>query len=390
MRTLCDKYATKLAAQGLAQAEGKDAPLVGGLDAELVWNREDPRTDELSGLFSRLSINSLVFVRPAEPYRTILDFLAARNPLSIRPEDTETRTFLHDIPVCQEFTAEAMAAHLKRRKVIVIPGQGVAACGTVSPEQGFVSVSSAVFATFVLFFSDYLNRARSVDLDDEYVDVFSRVVRLLPEPRTDLPGLAPGPFNDEEAVVGAMAEAGRKVVGFGLVDSFFGNISYKLDETVYISQTGSSLDELEGCIDPCPMDGSATNGLTASSELSAHEDVYRRSSFDCILHGHPRFSVIMSMDCDRDNCPNRGRCHIHCTECRTVDGVPIVPGEVGTGPTGLCHTLPPAMARNGAAMVHGHGLFTAGNSDFNEPFARLLEIENRCRDLYFERLSQYV
>ncbi|WP_319584369.1 class II aldolase/adducin family protein [uncultured Pseudodesulfovibrio sp.] len=390
MKALCEKYAAKLAAQGLSSDRGSDAPLVGGLDAELVWNREDSRTEVLSGLFSRLSINSLVFIRPAEPYRTILNFLAARNPAHIRPEDTETRTFLHDIPVCEEFSAEAMAAQLKRRKVIVIPGQGVVACGTVSPEQGFVSVSSAIFSTFVLFFSDYLNRARRVDLDDEYADVFSHVVRLLHEPRTDLPGLATGPFDDEEKVVAAMAEAGRKVVGFGLVDSFFGNISYKLGETIHISQTGSSLDELEGCIDPCPMDGSTTNGLTASSELSAHEDVYRRSDFDCILHGHPKFSVIMSMDCEHDSCPNRGRCHIHCNECRTVEGVPIVPGEVGTGPTGLCHTLPPAMAKNGAAMVHGHGLFTAGNNDFNDPFARLLEIENRCRDLYFERLSQYV
>lgn len=389
MRALCEKYAAKLAAQGLAPGTGRDAPLVGGLDAERIWNREDPRTVVLDGLYTRLSINSLVFVRPAEPYRTILDFLASRNPDGIRPEDTETRTFLHDIPVCAEFTAEAMAAQLKRRKVIVIPGQGVAACGTVTPEQGFVSVSSLVFSTFVLFFSDYLNRARHIELDDEYVDVFSRVVRLLPEGRTDLPGLAAGPFTDEENVVAAMAEAGRKVVGYGLVDSFFGNISCKLDKTVYISQTGSSLDELEGCIDPCPMDGSTTNGLTASSELSAHEDVYRRSAYDCILHGHPKFSVIMSMDCERDDCPNRGRCHIHCTECRTVDGVPIVPGEVGTGPTGLCHTLPPAMAKNGAAIVHGHGLFTAGNDDFNAPFARLLEIENRCRDLYFERLSRY-
>jgi ribulose-5-phosphate 4-epimerase/fuculose-1-phosphate aldolase len=389
MKALCEKYAAKLIAQGLAPGSGPDAPLVGGLDADLTWNREDRRTAMLSGLFDKLSINSLAFVRPAEPYRTILDFLAARNPEAIRPEDTETRTFLHDIPVCTEFTAPAMAAQLKRRKVVVVPGQGLAACGTVTPEQGFVSVSSAIFSTFVLFFSDYLNRARSITLDDEYADVFSRVVRLLPEARTDLPGLAPGPFTEEEGVVAAMAEAGRKVVGFGLVDSFFGNISYKLKETVYISQTGSSLDELEGCIDPCPMDGSTTNGLAASSELSAHEDVYRRSSFDCILHGHPKFSVIMSMDCEHDHCPNRGRCHIHCTECRTVDGVPIVPGEVGTGPTGLCHTLPPAMAANGAAIVHGHGLFTAGKSDFNAPFARLLEIENRCRDLYFERLSQY-
>jgi len=390
MKKLCEKYAAKLAAQGIAPAQGPDAPLIGGLDAELAWNREDPKIPLLSGLFDNLSINSLVFVRPAEPYRTILDFLAARNPKAIRPEDTETRTFLHDIPVCPKLALPAMTDRLKRRKVIVLPGQGIIACGTVTPEQGFVSVSSAIFSTFVLFFSDYLNRARRGALDSEYAEAFSRVVRLLPEPRTDLPSLAQGPFRDEESVVSAMAEAGRKVVEFGLVDSFFGNISYLLNGTIHISQTGSSLDELAGCIDPCPLDGSSTNGLTASSELTAHEDVYRRSRYDCILHGHPKFSVIMSMDCERGNCPNRGRCHIACKECRTVDGVPVVPGEVGTGPTGLCHTLPPAMAANGAALVHGHGLFTAGEHDFNAPFARLLEIENRCRELYFERLSQYV
>jgi ribulose-5-phosphate 4-epimerase/fuculose-1-phosphate aldolase len=389
MKSLCAKFAAKLAAQGIAPEQGPDAPLIGGLDAELAWNREDPRTSLLSGLFDRLSINSLVFVRPSEPYRTILDFLASRNPNAIRPEDTETRTFLHDIPVCPEFELSAMADLLERRKVIVLPGRGIVSCGTVSPEQGFVSVSSAIFSTFVLFFSDYLNRARRNALDDEYIKTFSRVVRLLPEPRQVPPALAQGPFRDEESVVSAMAEAGRKVVGFGLVDSFFGNISYLLNGTIYISQTGSSLDELNGCIDPCPLDGSSTNGLTASSELTAHEDVYRRSRYDCILHGHPKFSVIMSMDCERVDCPNRGRCHLECPECRTVDGVPVVPGEVGTGPTGLCHTLPPAMAANGAALVHGHGLFTSGEKDFNAPFARLLEIENRCRELYFERLSEY-
>ncbi|WP_316899449.1 class II aldolase/adducin family protein [Pseudodesulfovibrio indicus] len=387
MKDLCEKYAAKLLAQGLASAE--DAPLVGGLDADLVWNREDPRTEVLAGLFDRLSINSLVFSRPAEPYRTILDFLAERWPGTIRPEDTETRTFLHDIPVCREFTADAMGAQLKKRKAVVLPGLGVVSCGSVSPEQGFVYHSSALFSCFVLFFSEYLNRARQGTLDDGYRAAFERAVSLLPAPRTAPPALAPAPLDTEEKALTAIFEAGRQVVGYGLVDSFFGNISFRLGDTIHISQTGSSLDELEGCVDPCPMDGSATTGLTASSELTAHEDVYRRSDYACILHGHPRFTVIMSMDCAKADCPNRGECHIRCTECRTVDGVPIVPGEVGTGPTGLCNTLPPAMASEGAAIVHGHGLFTAGTVDFNAPFARLLDIENRCRELYFERIAEY-
>ncbi|BDQ33226.1 class II aldolase/adducin family protein [Pseudodesulfovibrio portus] len=386
MKSLCEKYAAKLAAQRLADP---GEPLIGGLDAELAWNREDPRTAELAKVFDLLSINSLVFSRPAEPYAAIIDFLASRHPETIRPQDTETRTFLHDIPVCREFTGEAVAAHLKKRKSVIIPGQGIASFGTVTPEQGFVFYSSTIFSCFVLFFSEYLARARAGTLDDEYREVFASVSAGLSDPCTEPPALAAGPLETEDQALAAMAEAGRAVVGYGLVDSFFGNISCRLNDVVHISQTGSSLDELEGCIDPCPMDGSATTGLTASSELSAHEDVYRRSDYRCILHGHPKFSVIMSMDCARIDCPNRGQCHIKCTECRTMDGVPIVPGEVGTGPTGLCNTLPPAMARTGAALVHGHGVFTAGATDFNEAFIRLLDIENRSRQRYFETVKAH-
>ncbi|WP_319467955.1 class II aldolase/adducin family protein [uncultured Pseudodesulfovibrio sp.] len=384
MKRLCEKYAAKLSNQGLA-APG--APIIGGLDAELVWNRHDPRIEHLAGIFDAMSINSLVFAKPAEPYATIIDFLARKHPETIRPEDTETRTFLHDIPVCHEFTTKAISAALKRRKAVIIPGEGIASFGTVSPEQGFVFYSSTIFACTVLFFSEYLAAARRNYLDEEFRSTFARVVAALPSPRTDIPNLAPAPLADEETVLAAMTEAGRAVVEYGLVDSFFGNISYRLDDTIYISQTGSSLDELEGCIDPCPMDGSTTAGLTASSELSAHEGVYRNADALCMLHGHPKFSVIMSMNCDKKDCPNRGQCHIKCTECRTVDGVPIVPGEVGTGPTGLCNTLPPAVASSGAAIVHGHGVFTSGQPDFTQAFKRLLETENRCRELYFEQIS---
>ncbi len=384
MKKLCEKYASKLVAQGLAEP---GAPIIGGLDAKLVWNRKDSRVTELAEVFDAMTINSLVFSKPAEPYATIIDFLARRHPDVIRPEDTETRTFLHDIPVCREFTAKAICASLKKRKAVIIPGEGIASFGTVSPEQGFVFYSSTIFACTVLFFSEYLAAAKQGNIDDEFQVAFNTVVDKLPASHTRLPSLATAPLDQENSVLAAMAEAGRAVVGYGLVDSFFGNISYRLGNTIYISQTGSSLDELEGCIDPCPMDGGSTAGLTASSELSAHEDVYRRGDALCILHGHPKFSVIMSMDCDKSDCPNRGQCHIKCSECRTVEGIPIVPGEVGTGPTGLCNTLPPAVASSGAAIVHGHGVFTSGSADFNEAFKRLLETENRCRALYFERIK---
>jgi len=175
-------------------------------------------------------------------------------------------------------------------------------------------------------------------------------------------------------------------VDYGLVDSYFGNISYRLDQTIYISQTGSSLDELAGCIDPCPLDDSSCAGITASSELVAHEEIYRNTANRAILHGHPKFAVILSMDCSDFDCINRGRCHIKCSKERLIEDIPIVPGEVGTGPTGLCHTLPPAIQGRRGVIVWGHGLFTVATVDFNEAFKQLLEIENMCREEYFARV----
>jgi len=385
MKRLCEKYARKLTKQGLCSPGD---PIIGGLDAKLVWNREDPRTAELTKIFDELSINSLVFSKPAEPFATIIDFLASRYPDVIQPEDTETRTFLHDIPVCWEFSAKAIANKLRKRKSVIIPGEGIVSYGTVTPEQGFVFYSSTLFSCFVLFFSEYKKSVENGTIDTNFKKAFDKSLKALPKYLIDSPKLAKGPFEDEETALAAMAEAGRSVVEYGLVDSFFGNISYRHGNIIHISQTGNSLDELNGCIDPCPMDGSSTVGLTASSELTAHEDIYHRTKVDCILHGHPKFSVIMSMSCSKQNCKHRGKCHINCTENRTIDGIPIVPGEVGTGPTGLCNTLPPAMESSGAAIVHGHGVFTSGQIDFNEAFKALLETEKLCRELYFKQLAE--
>lgn len=49
-----------------------------------------------------------------------------------------------------------------------------------------------------------------------------------------------------------MIEAAKFTVDYGLVGFYFDNISYRVDNTVNINQTGSSLNKLAGCIDHCP------------------------------------------------------------------------------------------------------------------------------------------
>ncbi|MCA1784814.1 MAG: rRNA adenine dimethylase, partial [Desulfobacteraceae bacterium] len=78
MDELLQKYARKLVDAGLAAAEGPGAPVIGGLDQALVWNRKAPEIRILKQVFQHLNINSLVFLRPGPPHDRIIGFLADR------------------------------------------------------------------------------------------------------------------------------------------------------------------------------------------------------------------------------------------------------------------------------------------------------------------------
>ena len=404
MESLIHKYAGKLIHAKLAGKAGDDQPLIGGLDDTLVWNRPADEIFVLEGVFSRMSINSIVFLKPVEPYQSLVRYLAARaleQKEPILPKDCETRTFLHDLPVISAFDTAHIARTLENRKSVIIfpekdqsglPGgtAAIAAHGTVSPEQGFVTVSSVCFACFIKFFTDYLEDLQAGTVEPEAHRLFDRIRPMVAPEYAAPPELAASPFSTEAQVYEAVSEAGRKTVEYGLVDSYFGNVSYLWNNVLYISQTGSSLDELERCIDPVPLDGSTSAGLTASSELSAHLETIARTGCRAILHGHPRFCVILSMDCDpkeKASCEFREVCHIKCPKKRFVEDTPIVPGEVGTGPTGLCNTLPAALEGSDGAIVYGHGLFTVSRTDFSHAFSTLLHVETRCFEIYMEKIS---
>lgn len=383
MDELIDKYSQKLVEQGLAD---KKTILFGARETEITWNTQDQKCSELEEIFDSLNINSLLLARPAEPYRSIIEYLMNNSDGVIYPTDCETRTFLHDLPIAPKFDPDSISQILKRRKSAITP-KGVMTMGTVTPEQAFVTFSSVCFACFVKFFSDYLTYSKNNNVPEYMEHAFNRIVSNLKDYPSSLPSLMKGPFGEEE-VYKAVEEAGKLTVDYNLVDSYFGNVSYRMGNILYISQTASSLDELSGHIDPCPLDNSSCAGITASSEFSAHRQIVMDADNKAILHGHPKFAVILSMDCDqRESCEYRNVCHIKCPYERVVNDVPIVPGEVGTGKYGLCNTMPPAIKGRRGAIVYGHGLFTVGKEDFNEAFENLLSIEKMCKELYFQKVN---
>jgi ribulose-5-phosphate 4-epimerase/fuculose-1-phosphate aldolase len=384
MTELFQDFESRLITAGLVRP---GQTLMGFLDADLSWNTGHEDQELGKRLFKRLNINSLMISRLAEPYQTIIDYLARTSGTVIEPQDCETRTFLHDLPVADRLDADVVVPLLKRRKSVIVPGRGIITYGTVSLEQAFVTFSSVCFTAFVKFFSDFLADVKQGRVPADFQAVFEQVREMLPPPPFFDGTLIKGPFENEEQVLLAMDEAGKLTVRHRLVDSFFGNISVHHNGVLYISQTGSSLDHLPGCIDPCAMDGSSCAALTASSELSAHMEIIRQTGHRAILHGHPRFSVILSMDCTVRECTRGDTCYLNCPHPRNVAGVPIVPGEVGTGRYGLCNTVPPAMVGHPGVIVYGHGLFCTAENDFNQAFKNLMTIENTCRDIYFERIK---
>jgi hypothetical protein len=91
-------------------------------------------------------------------------------------------------------------------------GPAVIAPGTVTPEQGFVHVSSVCFACFVKFFSDYLTELKTGHTDPEMDAVYQQTLPFLEasQPRSVSPpsfSLMSGPFTDEAKVTAAMAQA---------------------------------------------------------------------------------------------------------------------------------------------------------------------------------------
>ena len=399
MLRIINKYLDKLEMQGLAKKE--DAVFL-AVDAELFSNRPmDGDVLVLKQVFELMNISSILFAEPSEPYRSIIREIIKHDrecceSKKIVPMDCETRTFFHDIPVIDDFNPRAIAAALSHRKSALIKDRGVITYGALTPEQAFVSFSSTCFSTFVKYFYDSLVYFDScaqngTPVDRAYLKAFDDIVH-----QTENAGLSWSPVilrselpkNDDE-VTEIMAEAGRAIVSQRLVDSQFGNISYIYRDHIFISQTGSSLDELEGCIDIVPLDGSSSIGITASSELSAHKNIYLQSGCNAILHGHPKFSVIMSMYCKEEGC-DRSQCHKTCKQKREIMHTPIVPGEIGTGPTGLMNTVPPVMTEGRGAIVYGHGVFAADRDTFQKPFDILMQIEGNCFREYFRTVRTYL
>jgi ribulose-5-phosphate 4-epimerase/fuculose-1-phosphate aldolase len=379
------KYTDKLLADRSAECDSisfaaQDDVMISAGSPELAALAE--------AILGRLNCLALCVAAPSLPFAEFLLRRAAPDEHDIVPRDTETRTFLHDIPILRSTElgsdpSACIARLLGSRKGVIVEGIGIIASGALTVEQAFINWSSVFHSTFIKYLEDIL--ASGFRIPGEAA-AFNRFRTEWLRPLT-ADGLVfrTDPLDDKGAILDEICRVGHYTVQRGLVDSFFGNISYRQGNLIYISQTASSLDELQGCIDPVPFENISTVGITASSELAAHRGIFEQSGCRTILHGHPRFAVVMSMLCDEQAICGISDCWKECRKVRLLGGTPVVAGEIGAG--GIAKNVPPVISGTGSALVYGHGVFSIGMQDFRDAFQAMIDVENWCRDEYFKRID---
>lgn len=340
-------------------------------------------------ILARLNCLALTAAVPALPFAEFLVQRSNPDQHEIVPRDTETRTFLHDIPILRQKElgadpAGTIAEILGSRKGVIVEGIGIIANGALTVEQSYINWSSVFHSTYIKYLEDVLKSGfRLPEEEGAFARFRKEWLQLLSAEKLDF---RQGPFSGRAVILDEIATVGRYTVQRGLVDSFFGNISYSNCDLIYISQTASSLDELPGCIDPVPFENSSTVGITASSELVAHRSIFETTGCRAILHGHPRFAVVMSMLCEEQETCSVKDCWRDCRKVRLLGGTPVVAGEIGAG--GIAKNVPPVIGGPGRAIVYGHGVFSIGMNDFREAFQALVDVENWCREEYFRRFDE--
>jgi L-fuculose-phosphate aldolase len=177
-----------------------------------------------------------------------------------------------------------------------------------------------------------------------------------------------------------IARFGSKVVASGLSTSRFGNISLKIGDSIFITCTGSMLDELDARrVVQVNLQGPRDLDRMASSETCVHRAVYKGTSAHAIIHTHSPYAVALSL--------------IEKEILKPIDSeglifmgtVPIVSGRFGT--EDLAGNVSAALRTSKACIARGHGVFVAGEN-LDEAYTLACMVEHSSQVLYLVKAYQ--
>lgn len=171
-----------------------------------------------------------------------------------------------------------------------------------------------------------------------------------------------------------LIDVGKRLVERGYTDSFFGNISFRKGDVMYITPRGSALEriEQEGLVE-VPLSGSYDK--RASSETPAHRYIYNHTPTRAIVHAHPFFSVLCSFFVKDvlDSRTGEGKLLLpRITFCDDAAGTEVLGANIVEAH--VRHQTPLVVAK-------GHGVFALGES-VEHAYTCCVIAEHECRLWY--------
>ena len=171
---------------------------------------------------------------------------------------------------------------------------------------------------------------------------------------------------------------GKRLARDGLVRSSSGNMSIRVEDKIFITTSGSMLDELDE-INIVEIDLYSSEFYDrASRESIVHCEIYKKTPSLAVIHARPPFAVVLSLLMDGSVEP------MDIEGKHFFDTIPIVNG--GTGSTELAEAVGETLNDFNGLIVRGHGTFTAGKN-VEEAYLTTCAIEYSCKISYHYKLA---
>ena len=176
-----------------------------------------------------------------------------------------------------------------------------------------------------------------------------------------------------------LVKIGRIIFELGLVGSHSGNLSCRREKDIFITATGTMLGWLtEDDIVNFRIDDD-TPHPKASSEYLTHWEIYKKTDYNYVFHGHPPFAVTLSL-IKNEIIP------IDVEGKYYFDRIPVVEVKRAIGSQELADKVTRTIL-DGAQMVvvKGHGIFVAAKT-VDEGINLMSVSESSSKIVYYREL----
>ena len=188
-----------------------------------------------------------------------------------------------------------------------------------------------------------------------------------------------------------ISEIGKKVVGAGLVEANFGNISVRSGSgnSFLITKTKTALDEIQrdGVMEMpvfCGEDDTYVDAetlkemeKTASSETPIHRRIYAETKTKAILHAHCPYAVVMSVL--ESEAGSTSIVPVDSEGKLFLKEIPIVAGGIGSEE--LAENTANALKNAKGVIVLGHGTIAIGET-LEEAYHITAQMEHSAKIKY--------